>query len=509
MEVVFGGTNINAYVIERILNGEHVDPSDITPESISAGYARISRSPKSATELREEASREISKARKSNETIVFGIGHHSVAEHPCINLDVIGISRLALEALESHRIGVGYTEKSQRYITLKGDYVTPKELDSLPDNLRTAFPALIESQNKLYNFVMPTLLEFHRENNPGLAEQAQSDNKAKNTLEGFAKEDARYVLSLSTEGQLGFTANFRTLEYIIRQLRHHPLAEVRELSDKFYNVASEVAPSLIKLCDAQAFKQEFGVPLQEKFVRKFNSDLKEACRHLLERKIKSRLAEVTDVNLLDYNPNGDAEVIAGLIMNGSQEQFEVAYELAVKAIESKKAKQFLLESFKELTEFDKMPREFELSDFTFELLTSASAFAQLKRHRMMTLLPGSYNPDLGYTIPESVSSMGLEKLFIEEMDKASDSFYKAAKDNPWVAQYFLTNGHRRLSTVKMNLRELYAFSRLRQDSHAQWDIRNTANKMTELAQRVNPLTTIFLGGKDQFPEIKRSLYGNE
>jgi len=156
-----------------------------------------------------------------------------------------------------------------------------------------------------------------------------------------------------------------------------------------------------------------------------------------------------------------------------------------------------------------MPREFELSDFTFELLTSASAFAQLKRHRMMTLLPGSYNPDLGYTIPESVSSMGLEKLFIEEMDKASDSFYKAAKDNPWVAQYFLTNGHRRLSTVKMNLRELYAFSRLRQDSHAQWDIRNTANKMTELAQRVNPLTTIFLGGKDQFPEIKRSLYGNE
>src|SRR3989344_1698344 len=443
MEVVFGGTNINAYVIERILNGEHVDPSDITPESISAGYARVSRSSKSVTELREESSREISKARKSNKTIVFGIGHHSVAEHPCINLDVIGISRLALEALESHRIGVGYTEKSQRYITLKGDYVTPKELDSLPDNLRTKFHALIESQNKLYNFVMPALLEFHRENNLGLAEQAQSDNKAKNTLEGFAKEDARYVLSLSTEGQLGFTANFRTLEYIIRQLRHH------------------------------------------------------------------RLAEVTDVNLLDYNPNGDAKVIAGLIMNGSQEQFEVAYELAVKAIESKKAKQFLLESFKELTEFDKMPREFELSDFTFELLTSASAFAQLKRHRMMTLLPGSYNPDLGYTIPESVSSMGLEKLFIEEMDKASDSFYKAAKDNPWVAQYFLTNGHRRLSTVKMNLRELYAFSRLRQDSHAQWDIRNTANKMTELAQRVNPLTTIFLGGKDQFPEIKRSLYGNE
>ena len=509
MEVVLGGISVNDEVIRRILDGERIDFSHITPESISAGYARISRSPKSATELREEASREISKARKSNETIVFGIGHHSVAEHPCINLDVIGISRLALEALESHRIGVGYTEKSQRYITLKGDYVTPKELDSLPDNLRTTFHALIKSQNKLYNFVMPTLLEFHRENNPGLAEQAQSDNKAKNTLEGFAKEDARYVLSLSTEGQLGFTANFRTLEYIIRQLRHHPLAEVRELSDKFYNVASEVAPSLIKLCDAQAFKQEFGVPLQEKFVRKFNSDLKEACRHLLERKIKSRLAEVTDVNLLDYNPNGDAEVIAGLIMNGSQEQFEVAYELAVKAIESKKAKQFLLESFKELTEFDKMPREFELSDFTFELLTSASAFAQLKRHRMMTLLPGSYNPDLGYTIPESVSSMGLEKLFIEEMDKASDSFYKAAKDNPWVAQYFLTNGHRRLSTVKMNLRELYAFSRLRQDSHAQWDIRNTANKMTELAQRVNPLTTIFLGGKDQFPEIKRSLYGNE
>ena len=127
MEVVLGGISVNDEVIRRILDGERIDFSHITPESISAGYARISRSPKSATELREEASREISKARKSNETIVFGIGHHSVAEHPCINLDVIGISRLALEALESHRRGWLYRKISKIY-NLKRGLCNPKRI---------------------------------------------------------------------------------------------------------------------------------------------------------------------------------------------------------------------------------------------------------------------------------------------------------------------------------------------------------------------------------------------
>jgi len=49
------------------------------------------------------------------------MGHHSVAEHAVFNLDILGVSRYVMEELEKFRL-CAYTEKSQRYITLKKDH---------------------------------------------------------------------------------------------------------------------------------------------------------------------------------------------------------------------------------------------------------------------------------------------------------------------------------------------------------------------------------------------------
>ena len=42
-----------------------------------------------------------------------------------------------------------------------------------------------------------------------------------------------------------------------------------------------------------------------------------------------------------------------------------------------------------------MPREFEMADITFQAVVSAANFAQLKRHRLATLMAGDYAPELG------------------------------------------------------------------------------------------------------------------
>ena len=52
-----------------------------TPETLSAAYARISRNPAPIPELRDKARKEVDKARRSNQAIIFGLGHSSVAEH--------------------------------------------------------------------------------------------------------------------------------------------------------------------------------------------------------------------------------------------------------------------------------------------------------------------------------------------------------------------------------------------------------------------------------------------
>ena len=171
-------------------------------------------------------------------------------------------------------------------------------------------------------------------------------------------------------------------------------------------------------------------------------------------------------------------------------------------------RKYILAIFQDLTKYDKLPRALELADLVFSVITSATSFAQLKRHRMMTLLPGKYDPNLGYTIPPSIADIGLESKLIEEINRHSKLFYDLQNYNEHLAVYSLTNAHRRTNVVKMNLRELYAISRLREDEHAQWDIRKIANQMTTLAKKAYPNFSIFLGGKHEFDDIKRRVYEN-
>ncbi|MBN1433848.1 FAD-dependent thymidylate synthase, partial [Candidatus Fermentibacterales bacterium] len=65
------------------------------------------------------------------------------------------------------------------------------------------------------------------------------------------------------------------------------------------------------------------------------------------------------------------------------------------------------------------------------------------------------------------------------------------------ADYSLLNATRRAVVLAMNARELYHFSRLREDEHAQWDIRAIARKMLELARESAPLTMSLSGGKSE------------
>jgi thymidylate synthase ThyX len=170
---------------------------------------------------------------------------------------------------------------------------------------------------------------------------------------------------------------------------------------------------------------------------------------------------------------------------------------------------FMKEIFKGMNLWDDVPREFEMADLTYEMVMSASAFAQFKRHRMLTLLKMQYDPKLGYTIPESITKAGAETVFRNTMKMNEELFHKIHEKNPDAAPYVLANAHNRRILVKTNIRELYKISRLREDLHAQWDIRDKASKMSELARQVAPLSCMMLGGKHEFQKIYNHAMAHE
>jgi hypothetical protein len=152
-------------------------------------------------------------------------------------------------------------------------------------------------------------------------------------------------------------------------------------------------------------------------------------------------------------------------------------------------------------------REFEHADLVYDLVVSASCFAQLKRHRMATLTWQRYDAGLGATVPPSVREIGAEKEFLRVVDRTNEAHAVLEKAVGPAADYVLTNAHRRRALLKLNVRELYHISRLREDATAQWEIRGLAGEMSRLARRAMPLACLMLGGKDAYPEVYARVFG--
>jgi flavin-dependent thymidylate synthase len=482
MKIILAGYNLD-YDLIRKLKDKSALKQDLTPETISAAYARISRSPKSVNELREIAREEVDKARQSNRNIVFEMGHSSVAEHAVFNIDVLGVSRLLVEEIEKFRL-CSFTEKSQRYVLFDKDFVIPEEIKQA--DFADLVTTTIKAQNDYYHQLYDQLKPYIFLKNKSLAENPAN----RPILEGWAKEDARYVISMATQTQLGMTINARNLELMLRRLAAHPLAEAKEYSGKLYAATKDIAPSLIRYIQATDYDRLTKPNLHkqaETFCAQYN-------------KTTSPKQSGTAC-LTFFSPSADIKVAACLLFSSSNLNYSQSLNCATNM--SQKDIKFLLKTaFEHLQSHDAALRELENVDLQFELIVSASCFAQLKRHRMATIIAQDYHPQLGVTVPPSICEIGQQNNFMEIMRRTQNAYEQIKKKTPAAATYILTNAHRKRVLMKFNARELYHLARLRADAHAQWDIRELTEEMLQQAKKVMPLTLMMACGKDNFPELK-------
>lgn len=480
MKVYLAGYNLDIDIIKKLSRNKK--NFVLTPETISAAYARISRSPKKVDVLRKEARQEVEKARLSNRRIIFDMSHHSIAEHAVFNFDITGISRRAVEEFEHFRL-CSYTEKSQRYVTLKGDFLIPKEIRKTI--LVSEFCDIIHLQNKFYQKLFNELKLFQLKKHPII-----KDSHTLRQLENAAKEDARYTLSLATQTQLGATINARNLELMIRRFASHYFAEIQELGEKLYREVKAIAPSIILFYRANDYDQKTYFELQ-----RYCEDIK-----------NMKGGKNNDVVLEDYTPDSDNRILAALLFRVTKRSYDNCLRVVKNMTKAQKIELFK-QSCKYLELYDAALREFEMVNYTFSVVVSGGCFGQFKRHRLMTLINQDYDPALGVTIPPSIKEIKQEETFKKVIDKTEKLYKKIIKIAPYAGAYILTNAHRKRILVNVNLRELYHIARLREDPTAQWDIRNISQSMSNLAKKVSPISTLLVCGKTDYPEIYYKLFG--
>jgi thymidylate synthase ThyX len=151
-------------------------------------------------------------------------------------------------------------------------------------------------------------------------------------------------------------------------------------------------------------------------------------------------------------------------------------------------------------------RELEYSTYTFDLVMDQGAYAEFKRHRMMTQTPQLLTTRLGYETPRLITEAGFGSQYEAALGSAAELFEKLYAFNPYVAQYAVPNGFNRRVLAQFNLREAFAFCQLRSASNAHYSIRRLAQKVYEEMNRVHPALTKFMNLPDESWESVQEKY---
>ena len=452
-----------------------LSPRTLSPETIAVAFAKTSRAPESFREIAAELSDE--KSAQFHEKWVVGYGHASVAEHAVLHFAFENVSRIAIETIESSRLA-SYTEKSTRYQKWgQADFTIPPELDGLPlrdefiNTVRFLFSTYAESLDPVKNLILQRSPRRENEGDEGYDRRIRSQYV----------DRCRFILPAAANANVGMTANARVVEMIIRKMLSHPLAEVRQIGEKMKEVAKAETPTLVKYADA--------VPYFVETVKEWQSSVDSH-----QWTVNHDRADWC--SLIDCDKDGEKKILAAALYRFN----EISFTDALAHIESlsQEEKAALADALlKRLSRYDVPLRELEYSTYTFDLVMDQGAYAEFKRHRMMTQTPQRLSTRLGYTIPRLVTEAGFGLKYEAAMQSAIQMYEKLYAFNPDVAQYIVPNGFNRRVLAQFNLREAFAFCQLRSAANAHFSIRRVAQKMYEEMASVHPLLTKYMKLHDE------------
>lgn len=179
------------------------------------------------------------RGRKSNAEYIERIisSHHgSVLEHAIWNFMITGVSRSLTHELIRHRVGVSYSQLSQRYVDeSEARYVLPP-LYRENKELASRWLDAIEAAHQAYIDLVGATDPYVAELNPDLS---PTDRRK------IVRQSARSVLPNACETKIFISANARALRHFF-EMRGSIRAdsEIRELAIAIFRLMKEEAPNI-------------------------------------------------------------------------------------------------------------------------------------------------------------------------------------------------------------------------------------------------------------------------
>lgn len=481
---------------------------NLPEEVVAVMFAYVSRSPRSFREnlLRLVKSEQIdlgawieaydddalpleaaqAKARDFHERVTLGYGHSSVSELSSARVGIERVSRIASAELELANPFLSFIEYSQRYQRpQRGDVYVPPQLSDHPD------------LQKLYLDTCDRLYDAYEELNRGLVAYLQerisrrtdeSEAAYLKRIEKIAFEDARYALPLATLTNLGMVGNARAVRDAIVRLLASPYPECVEMAQGIREQVLRVLPTLLRHAEPSAYLAG-ATEAVERIVFAHRSAGAEAAAAGSDRP-----GELPAVELLRYTGMGTAapeaealrELLAMALYHGAGQGAPLPEGWVEEASYDE-----LLSAFR-MIRAGLGPHDNPLDAFTsvkyrFRLIISEANWHQMLRHSRKIRFGWTHpRRDLGFVVPPHIEEAGLTPLLEAAVTAAEEAALRLEAIAPRLADYLVTNAHRRAVVADLDLWELYHLINLRTTPEAQWDIRKTVEAMEREVAAVHP-----------------------
>ena len=464
------------------------------PETVKGAlFARYSRSPKSLRRLFLDefyegvgsatgagaigAGVRADKAEKLYQRVFSDYGDDSVAQLGGVHLAVEDASNILTKILERGRL-MAYLEQSTRYIPYterRGDrwrYLVPAELDNHP--LRAEYIATMNATFEIYARWIPTMQAWFEARYPKAPGDSDAVHRA--AIRTKALDTLRGLLPAATQSNVGIYGTGQAFEALLLRMRAHPLAEARSTADLMLQELRKVIPAFLARVDQPDRGGRW-----TNYLASARARTAEIAARLTSGVEMSRADEVT---LVDFDPDGEAKVVAAALYTSSS--LPDAELLALARRMSAADREAVLAAYvgDRSNRRHKPGRAFERTSYRFDVLTDYGAFRDLQRHRLMTIEWQSLTPEHGYTQPEDLIEAGADSDWRQVVDASAALFDKMTTAGlREAAQYAVSMAYRVRFIMDMNAREAMHVIELRTAPQGHPAYRRVCQQMHTLIDR--------------------------
>ena len=412
-------------------------------------------------------------------------GDDSIAQMAGAHLIYSRLSQVAIKHFEDMRLGIAPIEKSTRYVDysskINGRY--RYYIDSSLEE-KGSYPRAMNNLFGTYCFLLEKYLSYLKKQYPGEKE---------GLLKTKALDVVRKILPVSTLSQVSFFGNGQAFEYLINRSLSHKLKEISWAGKRAFEELNKIIPAFLRRAESNDSAD------YRKYLSERGERIQLALGNINWKISEPRQFQVNgdqdsagSVKLLEYDPEGENKIIAGLLYSELKEPYERILG-KVKELSPQSKEKILQEVLRDRNfKYYKVPRAFENSYLRFEILMNIGAWRDLHRHRMHTQYRQKFNIYEGFDIPEELKEFGLDKEYVESIKGAENVFEKIEKSNSDLAQYCCTLAHRVRFIQYQNLRSFFWEAELRTIPEGHPDYRKVEQEKIRLVQKIYPLISKYL-----------------